>query len=115
MLNDSNTICSYIYFSYCTRIDKKLKYLYTDTTCIKNKYGSELVKYNGHKKMNCTKVSFITDSNGIPINVGIFSGSKHDSQIFIEQLNNKMLMVISERRLISFYYFSNVKLSMFCY
>ena len=70
MLNDSNTICSYIYFSYCTRIDKKLKYLYTDTTCIKNKYGSELVKYNGHKKMNCTKVSFITDSNGIPINVG---------------------------------------------
>ena len=50
--------------------NKKLKYLYTDTTCIKNKYGSELVKYNGHKKMNCTKVSFITDSNGIPINVG---------------------------------------------
>ena len=72
--------------------NKKLKYLYTDTTCIKNKYGSELVKYNGHKKMNCTKVSFITDSNGIPINVGIFSGSKHDSQIFIEQLNNKMLI-----------------------
>ena len=30
--------------------NKKLKYLYTCTTCIKNKYGSELVKYNGHKK-----------------------------------------------------------------
>ena len=30
--------------------NRKLKYQYTDTTIIPNKYGSDLVKYNGYKK-----------------------------------------------------------------
>ena len=35
--------------------NKKLKIQYTDTTCIPNKYGPELVKYNGYKKKNVQK------------------------------------------------------------
>ena len=78
--------------------NKKLKYQYTDTTCISNKYGSELVKYNGYKKKKCTKISFISNSYGIPINVNISNGSKCDSKILSshfhkilidKQLNNK--------------------------
>ena len=32
--------------------NRKLKYRYTDTTCIVNKNGKDKVKYNGHKKRN---------------------------------------------------------------
>ena len=78
--------------------NKKLKIQYTDTTCISNKYGSTLVKYNGYKRKKCTKISFITDSYGIPINVSIHNGSQNDGKILVshfhkmlidEDLNNK--------------------------
>jgi len=71
--------------------NKKLKFQYTDTTCISNKYGSELVKYNGYKKKKCTKISFISDSKGIPINANISNGSKCDSKILVSHFN-KMLI-----------------------
>lgn len=72
--------------------NKKLRCLITDTTCVSNRYGSELVKYNGYKKKKCTKVSFITDSLGIPISVLIDEGSRCDSKILLDQLKSKFLI-----------------------
>lgn len=72
--------------------NNKLKYQYTDTTCISNKYGSKLVKYNGYKQKKCTKISLITDSFGIPINVNIDEGSKCDSKIFLDHFHNNYLI-----------------------
>ena len=67
--------------------NKKLKIQYTDTTCIPNKYGSDLLKYNGYKKKKCTKISFITDSYSIPINTSIHNGKQCDSKILASHFN----------------------------
>ena len=47
----------------------KLKYLSTDTSFVKNEYASD-ANFNGYyKKKKLTKLSLITDSNGIPLSV----------------------------------------------
>lgn len=67
----------------------KLKEQYTDTTNIQNKYGSENVGRNKCcKGKNITKISLMTDSLGIPINIGTYEGNRHDSEIFVEQVND---------------------------
>ena len=71
--------------------NRKLKNQYTDTTCVSNKYGSELVEYNGYKKKKCTKISFITDANGIVINANINNGKKCDSKILVEHFSNMLI------------------------
>jgi hypothetical protein len=106
------------YFKKCP--NKKLKYQYTDTTCVSNKYGSELVKYNGYKKMKCTKISLITDSNGISFNVHVANGTKCDSKVLLEhfyrgmliskKLNNKNKKFILADGI---YYVNNVKTLLF--
>jgi hypothetical protein len=53
--------------------------------------GQELVKYNGYKKKKCTKISFITDSKGIPINVNISNGSKCDSKILVSHFSDMLI------------------------
>jgi len=71
--------------------NKKLKIQYTDTTCISNKYGSELVKYNGYKKKKCTKISFISDSQGVVINASIHNGNQCDSKILSSHFHNMLI------------------------
>jgi len=71
--------------------NKKLKYQYTDTTCVSNKYGSTLVSYNGYKKRKCTKISLITDSNGIPINVSINNGKQNDGKILVSHFSDMLI------------------------
>lgn len=72
--------------------NRKLKIQITDTTCVKNRYGSDLVNYNGYKKIKCTKVSFISDVYGIPISLLVTNGTKCDSKVLIEQLKNTFLI-----------------------
>lgn len=71
--------------------NKKLKYQYTDTTCISNKLGSQYVAYNGYKKKKCTKISFITDSYGIPINASIHNGKQNDGKILLLHFHNMLI------------------------
>ncbi len=71
--------------------NKKLKYQYTDTTCVSNKYGIKHVAYNGYKKKKCTKISFITDSYGIPINVSVHNGKKNDGKILVSHFNDMLI------------------------
>lgn len=71
--------------------NNKLKIQYTDTTCISNKYGSEFTEYNGYKKKKCTKISFVTDSKGIPINVSVHNGKQNDGKILVSHFNNMLI------------------------
>ena len=72
--------------------NKKLSMQYMDSTCITNKYGSECVGRNKYcKNKNITKISLITDSKGIPINVKINSGNNFDSEILCNQLNSFLI------------------------
>lgn len=63
---------------------KKLKIRHVDTTCIVNKYGSDCANYFGHKKRVVTKISFETDSFGIPIKMTINNGSMNDGKILMK-------------------------------
>ena len=85
------TYIDLLHFYLKKRPNKKLKIQYTDTTCISNKFGSKFVKYNGHKRKKCTKISFITDSYGIPINVSVRKGNQCDSKILASHFH-KMLI-----------------------
>ena len=58
------------------------------TTPIFNKYGIEGIdkKYNKHYKKRITKLSVISDSNGVPLDIFISSGNKYDNKIFEQQI-----------------------------
>jgi len=72
--------------------NKKLKYVYTDTTTIYNKLNKDKAKRNAYfKNKKIIKLSLLTDSNGITLNLFIESGNYHDSTIYqnqIKSLNN---------------------------
>jgi transposase len=71
----------------------KLKVRMTDTTVIGNKLGEEDVARNVYcKGKKITKISMITDKNGTPLDVSIYPGSKHDSAIYLDQLDDKSLV-----------------------
>lgn len=71
----------------------KLKYIFTDTSIIPNKYGTNkanLNKYYKNKKV--TKLSIITLKNGIPFNVKLYGGNRNDSYIFQDQLKDDKIL-----------------------
>lgn len=73
---------------------KNLNIRITDTTSIHNKYGIEGAKYNGHKKgKKITKISLITNENGIPIDVNVYDGNKNDGKILEEQLKDGSVLL----------------------
>lgn len=74
--------------------NKKLKIQLTDTTFIPNQYGMDSIARNKYyKNKNVTKISIISDSKGIPINIKVTSGNHHDSKIVQDQLNEKSNLI----------------------
>ncbi len=69
------------------RNKKTLKYINTDTTFISNKKGIDCE--------NGTKISVITNSEGVPLNIGCYKENKHDSIIFMDQIKNKKFIFFS--------------------
>ena len=64
--------------------------IYTDTTVIGNKYGSENIARNkdpikGGK--NVSKLSLVTDSIGAPLDIKLYSGNVYDSKIACDHIN----------------------------
>ena len=60
-----------------------------DSTFIMNKYGKNHIARNKFfKSKNCNKVSFITDSFGIPLSVLIKNGNVHDLTFIDEHVND---------------------------
>jgi transposase len=84
--------CLYIIMlNHYYSVDKyiKLKHQFVDTTFIKNFNGTEMYGCNvEHKNKNGIKLSIITDSKGIPINLAIASGNVSDCKILMEQIDN---------------------------
>ena len=72
-------------------LNRKLKHQYTDITCVSNKYGSKHVAYNGYKKKKCSKISFISEAYGIPINVNINNGKKNDGKILVSHFHDMLI------------------------
>ena len=71
----------------------------TDTTAIYNKGGVEKIGRNKfYKNKNVTKTSLMVDTNGVPINVGLYKGNEHDSKILIDHLKNPFLINIQMKR-----------------
>jgi hypothetical protein len=69
-------------------MNKKLKFVSTDTTFIMNKKGSEKIglnKYYYKKKGN--KISLIIDAKRRIIDIKVYKGGKNDGKILEDQLN----------------------------
>ena len=68
---------------------KKLRYVLTDTSFVPNKKGKDMYGYNKfYNRKNGTKISLITDSNGVPLNMKCYKGNKYDSPILLNHLKN---------------------------
>ena len=68
-------------------LNKKLKYVYTDTTFVMNKKGTQnigLNKYYYKKKGN--KISILMNSKKFIIDVQVYKGGKNDCKILEDQL-----------------------------
>ena len=76
------------------KTNKKLSLIYTDTSVINNKYNSDTVKRNKYyKNKKVAKLSIITDYNGIPIGVKMYSGNQNDGKILCDQFKNDNLLI----------------------
>ena len=85
---------------------KKLECKIVDSTVIPNKYGIDKVAYNTHYgRKRVTKISVVSDINGIPIDILIASGNEH-IKIYI---STKYIFLMS---LIFEMYFVHLKMSM---
>ena len=77
-------------------LNKSKNIFITDTSLIINKLGIDKIGYNPQMpKHKTSKISLITDINGIPLEANIYNGSTYDSKIldiqldeFIENNNN---------------------------
>lgn len=76
----------------------KLKNQYIDTCFIKNINGIDKIGRNKYyKNKNVSKLSIISDINGIPISILLKKGNKHDSQ-FIKEHIDKMLIITNTKK-----------------
>lgn len=71
----------------------KLKYQLVDSSFIQNMYGTNLIGRNKfYKNKKGTKISFITDSKGIPLSILFKCGNVNDSKFIEEHLNNMLIL-----------------------
>jgi hypothetical protein len=83
-----------VYTTYNNLVNKyinkhKTNKFITDTTFINNKMGIDYINYNKQiPKHKVSKISLITDLNGIPLDINLSSGNTNDSKIFFNQLDN---------------------------
>lgn len=71
---------------------KKLKMQYVDSTIIGNKYGREKIgRSKLYKNKYTTKISFITDSIGIPIYMNCEGGNRYDSRIIVDNYKDFLI------------------------
>ena len=74
---------------YLKQNNKKITSIYTDTTTVLNKYNTDCVQRNKYfKNKKVMKISIISDSFGIPLNMSFNKGNLHNSNIFLNQLSN---------------------------
>jgi transposase len=79
---------------------KKLKYVSTDTSFIPNKKGKDVIGYNKfYNKKKGTKISLITDNQGIPFNIGFYKGNMYDSRIFLDHIEKPNLIKLDKNKL----------------
>jgi len=78
--------------------NNKLKYTLTDTTFIPNKKGKDSIGYNKfYNRKNGTKISLITDTKGMPMNIKYFNGNINDSKILLIHLKTMNLINLDDK------------------
>lgn len=77
---------------YCKHaLSSKLKYISTDTSFIKNEYATD-VNFNGYcKKKKLSKISLITDANGVTLSIACKPGNMSDQQLFFYNIDSCMV------------------------
>lgn len=68
--------------------NNKNKIYLTDTTLIQNKMGIDCIGYNPqYLKHKTSKISCITNIDGVPLDIYTCSGNHYDSKILVDQFN----------------------------
>jgi transposase len=79
---------------YLVKHKNRLRYVFTDTSVVPNKYGEDKAKLNKfYKNKRVCKLSIITLDNGIPFCVNLYDGNRNDTRIFNEQFVNSNFLV----------------------
>lgn len=80
--------------------DIESDFLLTDTSNAYNKQCIELGKGNPyHKNKKSVKISAVTDIKGIPLNISVHEGNKHDTKCFKDDIIKDMSKRILNNRL----------------
>jgi transposase len=75
-----------------------LEKIYIDSTDIMNKLGSEDVgRSYKYKFKKATKITIITDSNGIPISIHITKASIHDAKLVESTIDKLQVKIITSK------------------
>ena len=69
--------------------------MFIDCSLIKNRKGIDCIGRN-HYDRGVTKISMLTDKNGIPIAIDTSPGNNHDVKLFLSTINN-LLVDISKK------------------
>ena len=93
IFRDNNVLLGFyrsILAKYLTKKKKKkLRFISTDTSFSNNQQGIERIGRNKfNKNKNCNKISFLSDSNGVPLSIIIKEGNVHDCKFLIEHFDN---------------------------
>lgn len=72
------------------KIDIRKQYI--DCSMIKNKKGSDCIGKNHYDRFrSASKISMITDKNGIPLAIDLHPANIHDSNLFFKTINNFLI------------------------
>ena len=69
-------------------LPSKMGHILTDTSFVPNKHGHDVIGFNHfYNRKRGTKISLITDSDGIPLDVKCYAGNRYDSKLLDRHLN----------------------------
>ena len=68
--------------------------LLIDSSIIYNKFGiNKLGRNKFYKNKKCTKLSLLTDVNGIPLSIFLFKGNYHDNHVFQKHIKEALVLL----------------------
>jgi transposase len=79
--------------TYLHKFINPSNHLFIDSTIIYNKYGINKIGRNKfYKSKNTTKISLLTDINGVPLSIFFMKGNYHDTTVFEKHIKDVLLI-----------------------
>lgn len=84
---------------YIKQLGEANVWLLIDSSVINNKYGVTKIGRNKfYKNKRCTKLSLMTDQNGIPLSVLLMKGNKNDNHTFSRHIDDAIILLPKNKK-----------------